>query len=156
MSIHHKIVEAFAESILAKVCLIRESNLPEREKQRVMESISDDIKKFTDCVAPRVSVAAHEEATKRHVKLSGMGWHDQPQFDKGRKLFHREHLIPVGAIRDKCLKADSISYITEALNSATVAWILKSEDRQLTKLGFRSNRPDPALAYQKAGILLMT
>jgi hypothetical protein len=35
-----------------------------------------------------------------------------------------------------------------------VAWILKSEDAELTRLGFRSKRPDPVAAYEKAGIVL--
>ena len=44
--------------------------------------------------------------------------------------------------------------IADLLQAAEVAWILKSENRRLTELGLRSNRPDPADAYQKAGITL--
>jgi len=149
------IVKAFATSIWAKVCLLRDSHLEEleeRHKLRVRESISEDIKKYTDCITPRVSDAAQTEPAARDVNLSAMGWHDQPQFDRGRKLFHLEHMTPVSAIREECLSAPSISSIESALNSAKTAWILKSEDRKLTALGFRTNRPDPENAYQKAGI----
>jgi hypothetical protein len=132
MPIPQTIVQAFATSIWAKVCLLRDSDLEERHKLRVRESISEDIKKYTDCIPPRVSDAAKTAAKKLDVNLSVMGWHDQPRFDRGRKLFHLEHITPVSAIREECLSAQSMNSIEIALNSAKVAWILKSEDRKLT------------------------
>jgi hypothetical protein len=35
-----------------------------------------------------------------------------------------------------------------------VAWILKLEDAELTRLGYRSKRPSPDKAYSDAGIRL--
>lgn len=154
MAIQSEILEGFANAIWAKVELLQSGILQERERRRVMESISDDIKKCTDLTPPRVSLAAREEARRREVDLDGMGWHDQPRFDPGRAIFHREHVIPVKTIRARCLDAESARPIVDALKSAEVAWILKSEDRRLTQLGLRSNRPDPADAYRKAGIIL--
>lgn len=154
MVIRTSILEAFANSIWAKVELLQTNSLEKRELLRVKESISDDIKKCTDLTPPRVSLAAREEAMRREVELDCLDWQDQPRVDPGRQVFHREHVIPVKSIRDRCLVAESANQIIDALKSAKVAWILKSEDRKLNQLGFRTNRPDPADAYRKAGIIL--
>lgn len=162
MPIPGNILSAFSESIWAKVCLLRDAQLSERHKKRVKESISDDIKKCTDCTDTRVSVAAHGEADEIEIDLAQMGWHDQPRFDEGRRIFHREHTIPVRVIREKCLLAQTRDSIVEALNSARVAWILKSEDERLTENGLRSTMPadwngkDPFARYAAVGIEIIT
>ena len=122
--------------------------------RRLLESISDDIKKCTDFCVPCVSEAARVEAAKLGINLACVGWHDQPRFDRGRLVFHREHLVPVKGIRARCLSAESAEAVAEALRAARVAWILKAEDRRLTSLGYRSERVDPEAAYREAGIKL--
>jgi len=44
--------------------------------------------------------------------------------------------------------------IRKIVNKHRVAWILKDEDRELTKLGYKSYRENPAEAYKQAGIKL--
>ena len=154
MPIPDKMLSAFSTSIWAKVCLLREAQLSERHTKRVKESISDDIKKCTDCTDTRASVAAYEKAHDMKIDLAQMGWHDQPRFDPKRKIFHRDHTITVETIRQQCLDAQSIELIRVALESSIVSWILKSEDRRLTANGHRSLRPDWKHAYQQAGITL--
>lgn len=57
-------------------------------------------------------------------------------------------------IREKCLLAASPRDVRKILETARIAWILKEEDRRLTKLGYRAMRPDPDAAYREAGITL--
>jgi integrase/recombinase XerD len=83
-------------------------------------------------------------------------WHDQPSFDAGREIFHFEHVVPVSAVRTACCHQNSEGAVFAILKSRLrVAWILKSEDAELTRLGHRSNRPDPDAAYRNAGIRLV-
>lgn len=152
--IQENVLAAFAQAIWAKANATHAAGLDLRHLRRLLESISDDIKKCTDMIVPRVSVAARTEAARLGVDLTKKGWHDQPRFDEGRRLFHREHVVPVKIIRERCLAAASTEAIMEVLQSSRVAWILKSEDRRLTSLGFRFNRPDPETAYREAGITL--
>lgn len=149
-----EILDAFAESIWAKARLMSAVELNSRERLRVREAISEDIKKITDLLPPRVSAAARLEAERRGVDLRLMAWHDQHRFDQGRQMFQWEHILPVGAIRERCLRALSPAAVAEILETARVAWILKEEDRRLTSLGYRASRPDPEAAYREAGIIL--
>ena len=77
------------------------------EKARIKESISDDIKKFSNFIKPVVSIAAYEKSKEIDVNLLEKNWHDQPSFDVRRKIFHFEHIIPVSSLRSLCLKANS-------------------------------------------------
>lgn len=154
-TVRAELVAAFAKSILIKSTVAREVELEMREQRRLLESISEDIKKYTDLLPPLVSLAAKAEADRRGVDLRRMGWHDQHRFDPGRGTFQWEHIVPVGVVRNSCLEAQTSSDIAEILKTARVAWILKDEDRRLTSLGYRSVRPDPDAAYRAAGITLL-
>lgn len=150
-----ELIAAFSESIWAKVRVAREVELELRERRRLLEAISEDIKKFTDLLPPLVSEAAHLEAQRRGVDLRQKGWHDQSRFDPGRRVFQWEHVLPVGSMREQCLRATSPTAVAQILEAGRVAWILKEEDRRLTGLGYRATRPDPDAAYRQAGITLV-
>jgi hypothetical protein len=154
-SMRPELLAAFSESIWAKARVAREVELDLRERRRLLEAISEDIKKFTDLLPPLVSEAAHREAQRRGVDLREKAWHDQSRFDPGRTTFQCEHVLPVGGLRELCLLAASPTAIAEILGTARVAWILKEEDRRLTSLGYRAVRPDPVAAYREAGIKLV-
>jgi len=130
--------------------------LTRHEKARLKESIGSDIRKACDLLATvEVSEAAHEEATRLDIDLRTKGWHDQHGFDRGRELFHFEHIIPVGAICTAAIAQTSVQGVLQVLRTnLRVVWILKSEDRELTRLGYRSKRVDPDAAYRAAGIHL--
>lgn len=143
----------FAKSISIKCNAIKELRIPTTHRARFLESISDDIKKCTNFIAPGVSKTAQEMADQLKIDIRTKNWHDQHKFDKGRSIFHFEHIVPVKSIRDECISANSEKEVHEILvQKLRVVWILKSEDRELTKLGYRSNRPDPEKAYFEAGI----
>ena len=148
------LVSAFAKSIFAKVHLLNSGDLDRRQRSRVLEAVSVDIRKYTDLVAHEASQAALTKAEELGVDLTVAGWHDQPKFDPGRQTFVLEHVVPVKAVRARCLAASSEAEVADALRSVHVAWILREEDRRLTSLGHRSNRPDPRAAYLEAGIIL--
>lgn len=150
----------FARALLAKLPLLR-AGLSDRQQARVRESLSDDIKKFCDVAVPDlrrplVSQGATEQAEKLGVDLCAQAWHDQPRFDPGRGVFHLEHVVPVRAVRERCLDLTEEAEVMAILSLVSVAWILKTEDRELTRLGHRTRRDDPAEAYQRAGIALTT
>jgi len=156
MSDREILLNAFAESIHAKACALTHPKLTPTGRARLLESISDDIKKFSNFVEPEVSQAALERAASLLVDLRSKGWHEQPQFDPDREVFHWEHVSPVSAIRKACIDAPSVVEVADVLRATVrVAWILKDEDRKLTRLGYRSRRADPVAAYAHAEIVLV-
>ena len=156
MADRETLLRPFASSIHAKASALRQLELATRERARVLESISDDIKKCTNFVRADVSERALDRARPLDVDLRTATWHDQPRFDPGRRVFHLEHIVPVSTIRHACLEAPSDSAVLEILaTSLRVAWILKEEDSVLTHLGYRSRRQDPEAAYREAKISLV-
>lgn len=149
------LLRPFAESIRAKARAVAILDLDERQRRRFLEAISDDIKKCTNFLVPEVSVAAAQRALAKGLDLRQMDWHDQHRFDPGRVEFHFEHMVPVAAIRARCLQARTVADVLAVLrDSLRVAWILKDEDARLTAMGYRTNRPDPESAYRMANIAL--
>ncbi len=86
-----KILSIFAESIYCKVEGIRRlgPDVPDKQIKRLLESISDDIRKCTDLIPVHVSLAAKSKAEKLkpHIDLFRETWHSQPRFDKRRRIF---------------------------------------------------------------------
>jgi hypothetical protein len=153
-AIRRKLLSAFAQAIWTKAQAIRELGDVTLARRRLLESLSYDIRKYSDLVPPLVSSAAQREAARLRVDLRQMGWHDQYRFDPGRRIFHWEHVRTISSISSLCLEASSATQIEEHLEKVRVAWILKAEDLRLTALGFRSSRPDAEEAYRAAGIVL--
>lgn len=156
---HDELLRPFARAILAKKELLS-APLSVRQRAAVLSSISVDIRKYCDAASPvflvpRVSPGAASAVRALHVDLCRQAWQDQPAFDPGRKGLHLEHVVPVLSVRTACVTAADEDTIVEALKAAEVAWILKSEDYELSRLGYRSRRTDPATAYRDAGIELV-
>lgn len=53
------------------------------------------------------------------------------------------------------LRDKTPAHVETVLRRATIAWILKKEDKTLTDEGYRSNRPDHWRAYDEVGIRLI-
>ena len=96
-------------------------------------------------------------------KLSDYNWKDQKKKkgglnDPSRKVFHYEHIFTRGEFKKAMIKLTEKDFsredIRKIVNKHRVAWILKDEDRELTKLGYKSYRENPAEAYKQAGIKL--
>lgn len=157
LDILRRMMRPFATSIGAKADALGGSlPLSSQHQQRLRESISDDIKKATNFHRHRVSVAAHLEASSREIDLASKTWHDQPRFDPKRRLFVVEHKVTVGTLRDRCIGARDTSGILNVLvNDLVVVWVLREVDDKLTRLGFRTHRPDPDRAYEAAGIKMV-
>jgi hypothetical protein len=156
MATTDELLRVFAESIHAKSRALNNLELNTNERNRISESISDDIKKCSNFLVPEASEAALKKAERLNIDLYSRNWHNQSKFDPGREVFHVEHVMPVAALRERCLSCRSPEGVLEVLTSTLrVAWILKSEDRALTRLGYRSKRPFPDAAYVEAGIKLI-
>jgi hypothetical protein len=100
--------QVFAESVFAKASALRRLNLTSVQRARLRESVSVDIRKYTDLLAPEVSIGAKREAERIRVDLHAQSWHDQPRFDDGRTIFHFEHMVTVAAIEKMCERAGSL------------------------------------------------
>ena len=155
-----QLLRIFAESINCKVNGLRRlrPDVSEEQMKRLLESISDDIRKCTDLIPVFVSQAAKRKAEnlKQPVDLFHETWHSQPSFDKGRKIFQFEHVVPVSSVRKLCVESDGKVGIFEILKTRLkVAWILKSENDKLNELHYAVERPDPEAAYRDAGIELI-
>lgn len=150
------LLEPFAISVFAKLSALRTLELSASERARLREAVADDLKKCTNFCVPRVSVRAHRRASRLRIDLRGQGWHQQPRFDPGRRIFHWEHVHPVSALIAHCERQRTVRGVLRVLLTLPqVVWVLKEEDRRLTRLGYRSRRSDPAEAYERAGIVLL-
>ena len=149
------VLAAFARSVFAKSQLLNSSGLrTSRERLHVREAIGFDVRKYSDFLVPTASDAALILAAELGVELRTLAWRDQPRVDPGRKRFLLEHVLPVAEVRERCREAATEDDVAECLKQVRVAWILREEDDRLTELGYRTDRPDPAVAYQDAGISL--
>ncbi|MBF0405756.1 MAG: hypothetical protein HQM10_00260 [Candidatus Riflebacteria bacterium] len=150
------ILKAFSRAIFCKVLAIRNTFQDNRFRVRIMESITMDIRKYSDLIPVSVSVAANNKAKEMGIDLKQKRWQDQNKFDKGRKTFQLEHFRTVKEIRQKCIEANNEEEVEILLRvEPKVVWILKDEDERLSRLGYRSNRPNPQLAYEAAGIVII-
>ncbi len=107
-----------------------------------------------------VSRAAQAEAKRWGLgNLVEYNWYDQVKVmgDVGRKTFAWDHFFPVAELRRRidALERPTEPQVRKILRLASVAWILKREDRRLNELGFRHRRPDPDAAYDDARIRLI-
>jgi hypothetical protein len=142
-----QLMQPFAAAIEAKITFIKDFGpaLTDKQHRRLLESVSDDIRKATDLHPPRVSVAAKGEAARRQINLTEKGWHDQRAFDPGRQVFYLEHMNPVASLRDACM--DGQSPLDVLVRGTRVVWILRDESRRLA-----ARRASPDEAYRAAGI----
>lgn len=106
---------AFATAIHAKAIVARDAQVASLHRKRLLEAISGDIRKCTDYIRPHVSHAASAEARKLGMDLLIMKWQDQPKFDRGRSVFHFEHMVPVKTIREKYLACQSADEVFDVL-----------------------------------------
>lgn len=154
------VTERFAAGIAAKLPLVN-AGLESAQVARVLEAITQELRKYCDVVFPRLRGIETSRAALTQARLTGgdlcqLTWHQQERMDQGgRATFHLEHVTPVKSIRTACITAGDEAGIVEALLSIRIAWILKSENAELDRLKFRHNRPDPLAAYEAAGIELV-
>jgi len=134
-----------------------------RAVQRWYASLLKHLCRELEDFAPRnVSEAARDKA-KAVLKpefhdLRRFHWDDQPKFDKRKGgIFHWEHLVPVNDLFCELveLRKPNSQSVGAVLRKASIAWILKTEDAELTKRGERHGRADPWKSYENAKINLI-
>ena len=94
------LLKPFATAIHAKVeglgVIAAHSGAAHRaHRTRMLESISDDIKKASNFIPHPQSVRAHNHEKARGINLAEKTWHHQNAFDKGRETFLVEHKVPM-------------------------------------------------------------
>lgn len=161
MAVVDQLLMLFARSLFAKVGALMALDLTKNQRKRLRASITAEIRAcggllYPEVLAPEVSEAALKEAQRIGVQICAKSWHSQSSFDAGRKVFHWEHVDPISSIQEACETAGCEEAILEILRTRLrIAWILKREDRELTRLGFRSKRSTPEDAYRAAKIVLV-
>lgn len=154
-------VDAFSVGMWAKRELLLSGVLSARQSGHVKSSLTQDIRKLCDVLVPTylvplVSRRAHEAASRLGVDLRATGWHQQLAFDKGRVVFHLDHLETVMDIRTAFLDAPDQAAARDLLaDRLAVAWILKEENAVLDRNGLRIHRPDGRQSYAESGIELL-
>ena len=119
--------------------------------------INHACRELEDFIEPKVSVKAFEVARSMNLgDLRDFHWDSQVRRmnDPDRSIFHWEHFVPVSVLRRRLLGLvdPTASSVTSILAAADIAWILKAEDVELSRLGYRSQRETPLDAYLAAGI----
>ena len=151
-------MKTFAASIVPITNRLNASSLSQREITILKQTISDIIKKAGDLNPSGCSIAAYKkyQSLFQNEDIRDRTWHQQPRFDPGRRIFHREHCETVSTLRDLCIAENTYEGIVQILlERIRIVWILKSEDKVLTQNGHQSNRPEWKEAYQKAEIEVM-
>jgi hypothetical protein len=154
---HNADLRPIAEIILPMVLRLKSN--PDSDLRSWCLSVLDiACRHIEEFVIPEVSIRAHREAEALGLgDLSTYRWTDQTDHmgDKGRRVFHWEHVLPVSEMKRRLLAISEpdINEIVYILKSADVAWILKEEDADLTRLKLSQRRDgNPWDAYRKAGI----
>jgi hypothetical protein len=160
MAVFHQLLQLYAHSIFSKTNALARLELSPNQRKRLRASITADIRTcglliYPEVKLPEVSEAAQREAERIGIRICDMTWYNQTAFDKGRKVFHWEHVNPISCIQKSCEEAKSEEEIVDILmRQLRIAWILKREDAELTRLGYRSKREDGDSAYRDAKIVL--
>ena len=107
---------------------------------------------------PRISQKAKIRENKMGIgDLRNYKWTDQPtkMQDKGRKIFHYEHIKPCAQILNEILALENfvVEKIIFILKTSDIAWILKEEKVTLDKK-YKSYRPAPYECLHEVGIQL--
>tara|TARA_X000001382_G_scaffold21504_1_gene13094 strand:+ start:32 stop:484 length:453 start_codon:yes stop_codon:yes gene_type:complete len=99
------------------------------------------------------SKKAHQVALDNNWPLD-MNWYNQNKYDKGRKELLMEHKNPVEEIWQKLCASpwDTQKILKKEIH---IVWVTRKEDAELTRLGYRSKRPDSDKAYREAGIEIL-
>lgn len=156
------LVRPFVVALHAKRVLLDRDGISREQRARVLESMSDDLKKMCDVVVPAVRPASvSREALaltdQLGIDLCQLTWHQQQgrkRADERWAALHREHVVPILALRNACAAAvDVDTAVGEIDRLLHIAWITKEEDRRLTAAGFRKARPETA--YADVGIDLV-
>ena len=151
-------MKTFAASIVAITNRLNSAELSFREITILKQTISDILKKAGDLNPSGASAAAHREYRSLfpNEDIRVRTWHEQPRFDPGRKIFHREHCETVSTLRDLCMSENTdVGILKILVERIRIVWILKTEDQILTQNGHQSNRPDWEEAYEQANIEIM-
>ena len=113
-------------------------------------------------MVPLISKAAEEKALELGLNAATLRcstWFHQKSLmkDPKRNIFHLEHVKPVKQLAKEVLhsRGKTTEEIVQILQTAEIAWILKTEDNKLNASKQRTYRPDPLESYRQCGINLI-
>lgn len=129
-------------------------------EKRLLKYMIDRLLRMAGTYQTRTaSVNAQKQADELGIgDLRKFDWGDQPvrMKDPGRKLFHFEHITPMNNIVESILESNCETAIKSHIMKIKIAWILKEEDRLLTKgIGGSWKSKRPSDAYMRLNIQLI-
>jgi hypothetical protein len=134
----------------------------DQDKKYIKNILALTVRMLENISPIKVSKKAQKLANERGLgPLQQFNWQKQNKVngmkDFKRKIFHWEHYYPVEQIIQELLSINKINNdsIYSVIKKVEIVWILKEENQKLDKM-FRSKRPNPSLAYKKAGIKIMS
>ena len=87
--------ESFAKAIWQKSQTLQNNSLDKPEKNALLESISVDIRKYTDLIKPCIRKKAKILADEINIDLINCEWKKQIKIDPKRANFLFDHYYPV-------------------------------------------------------------
>jgi len=141
--------ENFIETLIPVIQAIKDSEGKDRQDFRNMGRLMFQI--YTRRLPRMVSVKAKEyNEQNRKFDLQKLNYKHP-----NKEELMLEHTTPLMFFIDYLTTLPTEDIQEEVLNYSGCCWVLKEEDEQLTKLGFRSQRKDWRKAYEEAGIVLV-
>ena len=161
-------INEYIEAILpiAKLCLKEKANNPISYKSSHLWYLyRQAFYGFADFISlSRYMASSRAFAKYRKIDPSGnirkRRWFEQPEFDKGRKKFHLEHIYTGDMFREAIELLPKNKRIVQGVRDIInreycVAWILKEENKLLPKKKRGKSLQDAFKIYQQAGLRLI-
>lgn len=144
-----------AATYLVPVCekiVAGHATAPENVRWHLKQTLHWLVRDSEGYVRPLVSLAAYDEAKARRlgIVLHDQEYGDQRDWDEGHKIFHWEHIFPTADLTTGILslKNPTGDAIRAILGNISIAWILKTENKDLRS----HKRLDPFGLYAQKGI----
>jgi hypothetical protein len=148
------------EILKYKKAVIGNTTISKVEKQMLKHLADRCVRVATHLIPPDASDKAIKRAKKHNIDLHALREKDRNKAEQiikkedptDTERFILEHHLPVNEI----LKKLEDSVIIRLENEIKAVWVLDSEDKRLSKLGYKKKRKFPDEAYEKAGIKVIS
>ena len=121
------------------------------EKKSLKKSIRRCFQYYSESLPRLISQRAYDyNKSHNNIDLQTID-----AFNRKRGEMVLEHTTPIMTFIDYLISLPNDKLEEEILNYSGCCWIIKDEDKELTKLGFRTKRNNWKESYKSAGIVLI-
>jgi hypothetical protein len=148
-------IDAFAPGIYANIRAYQKA-ADSYLREKLKETISHTLRKFSDRYPEKVSKRAKELADLLGIDLSDKLWTNRNICGKtdNKSNIVWEHSTPIKELAESLFKCKDMDCIRKALDEYSgVIWITREEDNELASRGYKNKRPDGwEKCYEDCGI----